>query len=252
MVAEPLIPVRQRRFRYPGPARTSDRAALEGILFAARTGVTWNTLPTAAFGASGATCWRRLKEWHEAGVWQHLHELILAELRAAGRLDLSAALVDSSHLRALEKGDLTGPSPVDRGKLGSKHHLITDATGIPLTVILNGGNRNDITQLLPLLDAVPPIRGLVGRPLRRPRRIYADRGYDFDKYRRLVRARGITPHIARRNTGHGRHRWPVERSIAWLHAFKKLRLRTERRADIHQALISLACSVICLRQLILN
>ena len=123
-------------------------------------------------------------------------------------------------------------------------------------MILTGGNRNDITQLLPLLDAVPPVRGLVGRPLRRPRRIYADRGYDFDKYRRLLRARGITPHIARRNTAHGSglgtHRWPVERTIAWLHAFKKLRLRTERRADIHQALISLACSAICLRQLILN
>jgi len=229
---EPLIPVRQRRFRYPGRARASDRAALEGILFAARTGVTWNALPTAAFGASGATCWRRLKEWHEAGVWQQLHELILAELRAAGRLDLSAAIVDSSHLRALKGG--TSPAPARS----------------------TGGNRNDITQLLPLLDAVPSVRGLVGRPLRRPRRIFADRGYDFDKYRRLLRSRGVTPHIARRNTGHGSglgtHRWPVERTIAWLHAFKKLRLRTERRADIHQALISLACSVICLRQLILN
>lgn len=83
---EPMIPVRQRRYRYPG----RDRAALEGILFAARTGVSWNALPTSAFGASGATCWRRLKEWHEAGVWQQLHELILAELRAAARLDLSA------------------------------------------------------------------------------------------------------------------------------------------------------------------
>jgi transposase len=101
---EPLLPVRQRRFRYPGRLRTSDRAALEGILFAARTGIAWNDLPTALFGASGATCWRRLKEWYEAGVWQKLHEQILAELRAAGRLDLSAALVDASHLRALKGG----------------------------------------------------------------------------------------------------------------------------------------------------
>jgi transposase len=106
---EPLLPVRQRRFRNPGRRRTSDRAALEGILFAARTGLSWNDLPTGLFGASGATCWRRLKEWHEAGVWQQLHELILAELRAAGRLDLSAAIVDSSHLRALKGG--TTPVP---------------------------------------------------------------------------------------------------------------------------------------------
>ena len=64
---EPLLPVRQRRFRYPGRLRTPDRAALEGILFVARTGISWNDLPTALFGASGATCWRRLKQWYEAG-----------------------------------------------------------------------------------------------------------------------------------------------------------------------------------------
>ncbi|WP_440446563.1 IS5 family transposase [Nocardia amamiensis] len=253
---EPLIPVRQRRFRHPGRRWTDDRAALEGILFVARTGIGWNQLPIALFGASGATCWRRLAEWHEAGVWQRLHEQVLNELRAAGRLELSNALVDSSHLRALKGGNHTGPSPVDRGKLGSKHHLITDAAGTPLAVILTGGNRNDVTQLIPLLDALPVIGGRVGRPWRRPRRLYADRGYDHDKYRRLVRARGITPVIARRGTAHGSGlgtvRWPVERTFAWLHAFKRLRTRYERRADIHHALPSIACSVICLRKLILN
>lgn len=114
---EPLIPVRQRRFRNPGRRRTDDRAALEGILWVARTGVGWNRVPTALFGASGATCWRRLAEWQEAGVWRRLHESLLTELRAAGKLDLSAALVDASHLRALKGGTmsapvrLTGPSP---------------------------------------------------------------------------------------------------------------------------------------------
>ncbi|GHJ47435.1 hypothetical protein Cs7R123_47770 [Catellatospora sp. TT07R-123] len=68
------------------------------------TGIGWNRLPTALFGVSGATCWRRLDEWHTAGVWQRLHELLLAELRAAGRLDLARAIVDSSHVRALKGG----------------------------------------------------------------------------------------------------------------------------------------------------
>ncbi|UGT60374.1 IS5 family transposase [Nocardia asteroides] len=253
---QPLIPQQPRRFRYPGRRRADDRAALEGILFVTRTGSGWNRLPTALFGASGATCWRRLTEWHEAGVWQRLHEKLLAELRAAGKLDLSAALVDATHLRALKRGAHTAPSPVDRARPGSKHHLITDATGIPLAVLLTGGNRHDVTQLLPLIEAIPPIRGMLGRPLRRPRRIYADRGYDHDKYRRLVRARGITPLIARRGTGHGSglgtHRWPVERTFAWIKNYRRLRVRTERRADVHQALLSLACSMICLRHLILN
>ncbi len=107
---EPLLPVRPRRFRYPGRLPTSDRAALEGILFVARTGLNWNDLPTAMFGASGATCWRRLRDWHQAGVWQQLHEIILAELRAARRLDLSRAIVDSSHLRALKGGGAPVPA----------------------------------------------------------------------------------------------------------------------------------------------
>jgi transposase len=67
---EPLIPVPERRYRFPGRRRTDNRAALEGILFVVSTGMRWNDLPTAMFGASGATCWRRLKEWHQAGVWQ--------------------------------------------------------------------------------------------------------------------------------------------------------------------------------------
>ncbi|BCJ33892.1 hypothetical protein Athai_13950 [Actinocatenispora thailandica] len=101
---EPLTPVRQRRFRYPGRRRVADRAVLETILWVARTGVGWNRVPTRLFGASGATCWRRLAEWQQAGVWQTLHENLLAELRTAGLLDLSVTLVDSSHLRALKKG----------------------------------------------------------------------------------------------------------------------------------------------------
>jgi transposase len=120
-------------------------------------------------------------------------------------------------------------------------------------VILTGGHRNDVTQLLPLLDAIPPIRGRRGRPRRRPGKVYADRGYDHDSYRQLLRERGITPVIARRGTAHGsglgRRRWVVERTFAWLHAFRRLRTRYERRPDTHQAMISLACSIICLRRL---
>jgi transposase len=152
-----------------------------------------------------------------------------------------------------QRGADVGPSPVDRGRPGSKHHLICDAGGIPLAVTLTGGNRNDITQLIPLVDAVPPIRGRRGRPRRRPRELFADRGYDHDVYRRRLRARGITPRIARRGVAHGsglgKQRWVVERSFAWLHAFKRLRTRYERRADIHLGLLQLACALICYRRL---
>jgi len=142
--------------------------------------------------------------------------------------------------------------PGHRGR-GSKHHLLVDATGIPLACTLTGGNRNDVTQLLPLLEAVPPVRGLVGRPRRRPEQIVGDRGYDHDRYRRELRRRGITPVIARRGTEHGsglgRWRWVVERTFAWLHGFKRLLVRYERRADMHEGFLTLACCLICFRRL---
>jgi transposase len=131
--------------------------------------------------------------------------------------------------------------------------VIVDRHGTPLAVSLTAGNRHDVTQLLPLLDALPRIRGKLGRPRSRPKRLFADRGYDFDKYRRLLRKHGITPRIARRGQAHGsglgKTRWVVERVFAWLHQFKRLRIRYEIRADLHQGLLELACSLICLRRL---
>ncbi len=150
-------------------------------------------------------------------------------------------------------GAATGPSPVERGRRGSKHHLLVDASGIPLAWTLTGGNRNDVTQLIPLVDAVPPVRGRVGRPRRRPDRLTADRGYDHDKYRDQLRQRGIKPEIARRQTEHGsglgRYRWVVERTFAWLHQFKRLLVRYDRRHDIHEAFLALACCLVCFRRL---
>ena len=155
---------KERRFRNPGRRQLPDRQALCGILFVLHTGIAWQQLPPELGFGSGVTCWRRLDQWRAARVWDRLHELLLARLRAAGELDWSRAIVDSSHIRAKKGGGKTGPSPVDRGRLGSKHHLLVDATGVPLAFSLTGGNRNDVTQLLPLVDAVPSVRGRVGRP----------------------------------------------------------------------------------------
>ena len=127
------------------------------------------------------------------------------------------------------------PSPVDRGRAGSKHHVPTDANGVALATSLTGGNRTDVTQLRPLVKAFPTVRGRRGRPRRRPDDLYADRGYDHDTYRRAFRAQGIRPHIARRGTAHGSglgvYRWLVDRTIAWYHGMKRRRIRlgTPRR-----------------------
>ncbi|WP_416069993.1 IS5 family transposase [Streptomyces sp. ME01-18a] len=198
------------------------------------------------------TAWRRLRDWTEAGVGPRPQEVLLAELRRDGLLEMDDAAIDASHGRAL-KGGLTPDlrRQVEHGR--AANHPIVDRNGAPLAVSLTSGNRHDVTQLMPLLDAMPRIRGLRGRPRHRPRRLFADRGHDFDKYRRLSRARGITPKIARRGTPHGfglgKTRWVVERTFAWLHQFKRLRIRYEIRADLHLGLLQLACSIICLRRL---
>jgi transposase len=124
---------------------------------------------------------------------------------------------------------------------------------VPLAWTLTGGNRNDVTQLLQLRDRVPPVRGRIGRPRSRPRTLIADRGYDHDKYRRFVWKRGVKPIIARRQSEHGsglgRHRWVVERTFAWLHSRRRLLIRTDRRDDIHEGFLALACCLICWRRL---
>nr|WP_107393290.1 IS5 family transposase [Streptomyces agglomeratus] len=251
-VIEPLLPRVERRARHPGRKRHPDRLVFQGILFVLHTGIAWEHLPQELGFGSGMTCWRRLAEWTEAGVWPRLHETLLARLRGADALDFSRAVVDGSHIRA-KRGSKTGRSPVDRGRSGSKHHLLTDATGIPLAATLTGGNRNDVTQFIPLLQAVPPVRGKRGRPRRRPDTVLGDRGYDHDKYRRLAWALGVKPVIARRGVPHGSglgtDRWVVERTFAHPHWFRRLRIRWEVRDDIHEAFLSLACSLICWRRL---
>ncbi|WP_435856953.1 IS5 family transposase [Streptomyces longwoodensis] len=243
---EPLLPE-------PGPKlvagrpRVPDRQALCGILFVLHTGIQWEYLPQELGFGSGMTCWRRLAAWNEAGMWDQLHVVLLKKLRSAKKLDWSRAVIDSPRAGG-PAGPKSGPSPVDRARPGSKHHILTDGQGIPLAVSLTGGNRNDVTPLLPLLDKVPAVAGLVGRPRRRPDMLFADRGYDHDKYRRLLWQRGIRPVIAERGrqhgTGLGTFRWVVERTISWLHGFRRLRIRWERRDDIHEAFLGLATCLI--------
>jgi transposase len=97
---EPLLPKLERRFRFPGRRRVPDRQALQGILFVLYTGIAWRHLPLELGFGSGSTCYRRMVEWQQAGVWERLHALLLAELQAAGELEWSRAVADSSHVQA--------------------------------------------------------------------------------------------------------------------------------------------------------
>ncbi|UPT39958.1 MULTISPECIES: IS5 family transposase [Streptomyces] len=248
---EPLLPPWPERS--PGPRPVSDRLCLQGILFVLYNAIAWQLLPLELGFGSGQTCWRRLDRWQKAGAFDRLHRALLAELNAAGELDWSRACVDGSHIRAKKGGADTGPSPVDRRKTGSKHHLICDGRGTPLKVITTAANVNDVTQTLALVEGIPPVAGRPGRPRRRPESLLGDKGYDSNAHRDALRNRRILPVISRKGSpnvkGIGKLRYVVERTFALFHQFKRLAVRWERRTELHDAFVSLACSLICFRRL---
>lgn len=128
-----------------------------------------------------------------------------------------------------------------------------DGAGLPLAASVSAANTHDSRLLVGLVDRVGPVRGRVGRPRRRPERLYADKAYDFGRCRQALRARGIGARIARRKVQSarrlGRQRWKVERTIAWLLEHRRLQVRYERRAAVLEGLLLLACALMCWRSL---
>jgi transposase len=248
----PLLPAPpRRRFRFPGRKPLDYRKVLTGILFVLKTGIAWDDLPAELGCGCGKTCRHYLQVWHRAGVWRQLHALLLAELNGADQIDWARALIDASFAKAPEGGEDTGPNPTDRGKSGSKHHVLTDAQGIPLAATVTAANVPEVTQVLQVLTAMPPVGGKPGPRRQKAELLLGDRGYDSDVLRVLLRLFGITPILAARYIGSGSglgvFRWFVERTISWLHGFGRLRRRLDRLTEIQEAFLRLACGLICLR-----
>jgi len=249
---EPLLPrPPRRRFRFPGRKPLDYRKILTGILFVLKTGIAWDDLPAELGCGCGKTCRHHLQVWHRAGIWLKLHALLLAELNGANQIDWQRALIDASFAKAPEGGEDTGPNPTDRSKSGSKHHVMTDAKGIPLSATVTAANVNDVTEALHVLVNMPPVGGKPGPKRQRPELLQGDRGYDSEPLRKMLRWLGINPLLAARNTengsGLGVYRWFVERTISWLHSFGRLRRRLDRLTEIQEAFLQLACDLICLR-----
>jgi transposase len=247
-VIEPLLP-KWTPSPKGGQPPVTDRAVLTGILFVLKTGIPWEDLPCEMNWGCGMTCWRRLRAWQADGTWDKIPKVLLAKLRHADKIDWSRALIDSRFVRAAYGGEKTGPSPVDRSKPGSKHHGITDANGLPLASSVTAANRNDVTEMAPLVNKLPEVAGKVGHPRHKPDAWQGDLAYDSEPHREGLRQRGIEPVLPEKgideDKGLGETRWPVERTLAWIHQNRRLRIRYERRPDIHQAFLTLACIKIC-------
>lgn len=154
---------------------------------------------------------------------------------------------------SFKRGAFTGKNPRDRAKAGSKHHLLVDRKGHPLAESRTEANVHDTHELFPLLDAVPEVKQPRSRPRHRPGKLHADKAYSSRKNRRGLRRCGITARIARHGIESkqrlGRHRWVVEHTNAWINQMRRLRLRDERRDDVHFALLALGSCLILFRSL---
>jgi transposase len=233
-----------------GRPRVGHRVVVRVLWFVLTTGARWEDVPPE-LGGSGRNAHRRLRAWEEAGIWDRLQADLLRLLKRAGKLDLKTVIIDGVTVRAFGGGEATGPSPVDRRRPGTKHTLMVDRHGVPLAIRTAGAHASDHQPIIPLVLDFPKVGGPPGRPKELPDDAYADRGYDREATRALLRWLGIEPHIAKRRTPHGsglgKVRWVVERTISWLKGLRRMRVRYDRLGVMIDAGTTLAASVICFR-----
>ena len=211
---------------------------VETLRFFVREGVQWRELRAAAGRACGSTLRRRLDEWSATALLRRVHVVLVRLVRAGPEIAPWDVVVDSCSVRAKRGGELTGPNPTDRGKAGTKYHVVVATDGIPLGVIPSAANVHD-TRLFPhLLRLAQVVCAAIGR-------LYADAAYDSADNRALCQQDGIQPPIREGGEPHGSGlgsvRCVVEHGCAWLLANKRLDRRQDRQGRIILALLHAAC-----------
>ncbi len=211
---------------------------VEALRFFVREGVQWRELRATAARACGSTLRRRLEEWGATAALRRAHAVLIRMVRSGPEAASWDVVVDSCSVRAKRGGALTGPDPTDRGKLGTKYHVVVSTDGIPLAAVPSAANVHD-TRLFPhLLRLARVVCAAIGR-------LYADAGYDSADNRELCAREGIQPHIRKAGEPHGSGlgsvRCVVEHGCAWLLANKRLDRRQDRQSRIILALLHAAC-----------
>ena len=211
---------------------------VETLRFFVREGVSWRELRAAAGRACGSTLRRRLDEWSATALLRRVHVVLIRMVRSGSEAASWDVVVDSCSVRAKRGGELTGPNPTDRGKPGTKYHVVASTDGLPLGVVPSAANVHD-TRLFPhLLRLAQVVCAAIGR-------LYADAGYDSAENRGLCLRDGIQPRIrevgAPHGSGLGSVRCVVEHDCAWLLANKRLDRRHDRLGRVILALLTAAC-----------
>src|SRR3954447_2572091 len=211
---------------------------VEVLRFFVREGVQWRELRATAGRACGFTLRRRLDGWSAAAVLRQVHVALVRMVRSGPEVAAWDVVVDSCSVRVKRGGELTGPNPTDRGKRGTKYHIVASTDSLPLGVVPSAANVHD-TRLFPhLLRLAQVVCAAIGR-------LYAHAGYDSAENRGLCLRDGIQPRIrevgAPHGSGLGRVRCVVEHDCAWSLANKRLDRRQDRLGRVILALLTAAC-----------
>jgi transposase len=220
---------------------------VEALRFFVREGVQWRELRATAGRAGGSTLRRRLDDWSATAVLRRV-QVVLVRMVRSGPADLAPwdVVVDSCSVRAKRGGELTGPNPTDRGKAGTKYHVVVSTDGLPLAVVPSAANVHD-TRLFPhLLRLAQVVCAAIGK-------LYADAAYDSAENRGLCLRDGIQPCIRKAGEPHGSGlgsvRCVVEHGCAWLLANKRLDRRQDRLGRMILALLTAACIFIIAKRI---
>jgi putative transposase len=244
---------REKQPGTPGRPATPFRRILDAIIYVLRTGCQWQAIPRQEY-APGSTVHGRFRQWVENGVFERAWVVLLEHYDELVGIEWKWQAMDGVITKAPLGGEQTGPSPVDRGKSGTKRSLLTDRRGAPLGIVITGANTNDKTVALETIDSIR-----VARPEKVVYRLHhlcLDKGYDYEDVIEGVLARDYILHLRRKGEAavkisaekrHPARRWVVERTHAWHNKFRRLLVRWERKVDHYKALVQLASVLVIYR-----
>lgn len=235
--------------RTPGRPRSSNRAVVNGIWYVLWTGCQWKAIHRNWFGVSSSVLHERFQTWQRQGVWTKVFKALVRFYGRKRNIQWNWQSIDSKSCAAPLGGGDTGRNPTDRGKRGSKIHILVDTRGAPLAIHITGANQHDKWSAEKLVFSI-----VVKRPYSK-QHFCADKGYDFADVRQVVTQANYVSHIKRRRRRgepepcpipgeyqYPARRWVVERTFGWLTKRRSIRTRWCKKPENWLALVQFACA----------
>lgn len=241
---EPLLPAPKRKPGGRGRRPVNALLMFCAIYYVLRTGTHWKALPRCL--GCGSTAHAYFQNWVRAGVFKELWKRGILEAHLGGVLDLSFICIDGAMTKAPLGGEATGTNPTDRGKRGTKRHLLTDAGGLPIGITVTGANVHDVKQVEAVFASMP-----FDLPYPQPDETFgfcADKAYESQAIRTFIHNKGLQDHIKSRSEEKAEKqtipryrakRWVCERTHSWMNRYRRVLVRWEKKVDNYCALLYL-------------